>query len=309
MSYLETITTAWSSLDSTQAMLQRLKLDSAFEKSVSNLDKAIDDFDTAVTAMKAAGTEDAKKAKMGDLKAPLLAAQAAVTDLNDRVGKANGLALPTTGSDSKTPIDVAIKRDGSTAESLQILVGTGSLVPAATNTKSSQSLTGDKTATPAPSGAQTQGQPTAASGGQSSGTTGQSGASQSGGTTAGAAANPAVPGSGMSGAGALASGSTPAPGQAENPANPADPASMASNAGAAADSQSVNTSNSAQAVATWTPGPDGSQAVAQLADDPAASPISTSSGGGGGGSGPNIAIIAVGALVLVGAALWLRRRM
>lgn len=310
MSYLEAIQGPLSSVRTSPAMLKRLKLDSAFDTSVAGLERALSDFDTSVAGVTAAGTEEAKKAKIGDLKAPLLAVQQAATDINDRLGKASGLALPTTGSDSKTPIDVSIRRGGSPAESLQILVGTGSLVPAATITKSSQSLTGDKTATPAPSGAQAQGQPTTAAAGQTSGTAGQAGSGATGGSTGGTQSGAApVTGAGMANTGALAAGSTPVPGQAVSPADPAAAVSASGDAGLTSDSQAADASGAAQAVATWTPGPDGSAAVAQLADNPSGSGGHTTGTVGDTGPGPNIAIIAVGALVLMGAALWMRRRM
>jgi len=60
---------------------------------------------------------------------------------------------------------------------------------------------------------------------------------------------------------------------------------------------------------TWTvAAAEGSQAVANLPGDGQAG-SGSGAGGSGGGGGANLAVLAIGAVVLTVMALWLRRRM
>jgi hypothetical protein len=305
MGFVDAIQASVSQLRPAVPLLKRLALDGDFAGSVANLEKALADYDAVVAAVTAAGTEEARKAKTADLKAPLGAAQTAAQAINDRLSKATGLALPTTGNDNHLAIDVSVNRNNTPALSLQIQVGTGSLVPTAVPpTPAPQSAAATATAaaggsravepTAGPAGA------TSAAGAGAGNNTGSSGAN---GSTNGSAAAGASPVAGLNMANAAAAGmaSTALPGQpnaAAQPAAAATAAAVVALGGNPEQSMPDAPPGAAQAAATWTPGAGGQSA-------------STKSGGGAGssGPGPNVAIIAVGLFLLLGAGLWMRRRM
>ncbi len=124
----------------TVAVLKGLSLDAAYAGQVKTLDEAatsaLDRINAALDVP--ATNSDEKKAKAVDAQASLPALQQAAKAVSERLASATGLSLPKTGDDSKIPYNINVTRDGQTAMSTEMLVGTGSLVPDPTATSPSR---------------------------------------------------------------------------------------------------------------------------------------------------------------------------
>ena len=291
----------------TVAVLKGLSLDAAYAGQVQTLDdaatSALDRINAALDVPPS--NADEKKSKTVDAQASLPALQQAAKAVSERLAGATGLPLPKTGDDTKTPYDIKITRDGDLAMSTEMLVGTGSLVPDPTAT--SPSPAGGRSGGGSSQATATTRSSSGASGG--SGTSGGQGSSA--GSSSGGSSNAGAPGAANSGATRNAGSpalATPGTGSAAQGLAQAPPGAAAGDTAPLSAVDNAAAPAGAQAVATWTVVAGAADAVAQLPPGTGSMPSGGSSTAGGAGA-PNLAIIAFGALLLVGAAVWLRRRM
>lgn len=293
------------------AILKGLSLDATYSGQVRALEEAattaVGRIDTALDVPPA--KTDEKKARAVEAQESLPALQQAAKAVSERLADASGLPLPKTGDDTRTPLDVTISRDGQPAMSTAILIGTGSLVPEPTATSPAVSA--------GSGGGNTRSTATAV--GQSGGSGGDSGAGGTGqGSTAGGTGSGSGTGSSSSSSGAgsgvtrdsgspalaTSASGTDARSQAQAPLGAVAPDTAMAGASDSSEAAAV----AAQPMATWTVAANEADALAQLPPGGGGAP-DRGAGADAGSAAPNLAILAVGALLLVGAAIWLRRRM
>ncbi|MFN2252280.1 MAG: hypothetical protein ACK2UL_10220 [Anaerolineae bacterium] len=327
MDYLDSVRAAMYSMGSSLALLEMADAGAEMTGLVLDVTVLVEELDDLVGyAQEQDIDEDEQKARAAALKQPAADLEAAADALSQAAQSVGEVAFPPTGTQS--PYTLLVTLSGSPAQSIDVyMLEEGDEGPGAAAGGSTDSG-GTPTKTPTASGAgagsgSTSGQSRsnlAGQAGSGSGTDSSAGADSEGsgggatgsgveGQKAGAAATSAAiaatasgragntaAGSSAVGSGAQAAGTQPADESADLGASEG----MESAAGGAVGASEPG------AEPTWTV-PAVAQASGQQSSQP--QPISADSdGGSGGSSGPNLAVLGIGAIVLVGVALWLRQR-
>jgi|GEM_PF-3015929 hypothetical protein len=331
--YLQSVQAATYKMGATIALIEKLDLNGAQSGFIDDLRRTVESLDELVTDALEGGLDDAeRKARAEALKAPADDVYAAALALSTDAESASDLAIPPTGSKSGYTVQVTVSSAPADSTEFYVLESNDSSQGGA-RTDDPNQPTAD------PSELKTRSAPS----GQSRGTSGygdESGAgtkSQQDAKATDAARDSSGAGGASSGAvptsASRASGSSPtrsSSGAAPTPeAGAAFGAQQQAQQGTASGSEgvSVTAGESAAEVSqtgaegglaasaegssmpTWTPPAVAKAPVGEDVPQPvSAAPEAVAETGGGGSSGPNLAVLGLGAIALIGVAFWLRQR-